>query len=151
MSVLDIRRLERDHGKFLAAHNQAVSDSAEEAAKAGERLAKRRPGFTPRRPNGAASKTKGRVIRRRGKVIRVQLSNTAKHAAILEKGSRPHIIAARPFKMLRFVAGGKVIFRKAVRHPGTSAFRFLSKGRDVASRRFEQAIRPRMIRAAKSF
>lgn len=152
MSVLDIRRLERDHGKFIAAHHQAVSSSAEEAAKAGEKLSKQRPGFTPRRPHGAASKTKGRVIRRRGKVVRVELRNTAKHSRILEKGSRPHLIAARPFKTLRFKGrGGQWVFRKAVRHPGTPAYKFLSKGRDAASRKFEQVMRPRMSRISKSF
>ena len=148
---LDLRQLARSHERFKQNHNQAVELSATEAANAGEKLSRRRPGFTPRSPiGGAASRTKGRIIRRRGKVI-VRLENDAKHAAILEKGSRPHIIRAKPGKTLRFVKGGKTIFTKAVRHPGTKPYRFLSKGRDVASRKFEQVMRPRMIRAAKSF
>lgn len=150
MSVLDVRHVEREHKKFLKAHYRAVDSSADEAAKAGEKLSRLRPGFTPRSPRGAASKTKARVIRRRGRVVRVELKNTAKHARILEKGSKPHIIRARR-KPLRFVTGGRVVFARSVRHPGTPAFRFLSKGRDAASRKFEQVMRPRMSRIAKSF
>ena len=151
MSFIDVSRLERDHGKFLAQHNGYIEESAKEAAAAGELIAKKRPGFTPRRARGAASRTKGRVIRRGKKTIIVQVQNSAKHAVFLEKGTRPHIIAARPFKKLRFKVGGQVIYRKSVRHPGTPAYRFLSKSRDVASRKFEQVMRPRMLRAAKSF
>jgi hypothetical protein len=147
---IDIRRLERDHGKFIAAHRQAVEDSAEEAAKAGERLSKERPGFKHRTGN-AKARTKGRVIRRGGKVI-VRMSNDAKYAAILEKGSRPHIIRPkRPGGFLRFEIQGRIVYARQVRHPGTKPYRFLSKGRDVASRMFEQVLRPRMIRAARGF
>lgn len=146
---IDIRRLERDHGKFIAEHRRAIDDSSEEAAKAGERLSKERPGFT-NRTGRTKAKTRGQVIRRGGKVI-IRMSNNAKHAAVLENGSRPHIIAARPFKKLRFVVNGQVIYRKSVLHPGTKPYRFLSKGRDVASRKFEQLMATRMIRAARSF
>jgi hypothetical protein len=147
---IDIRRLERDHGKFIAAHRHALADSADDAAKAGENLSKNRPGFKHRSGN-AKARTKGRVLRRGGKVI-IRMSNDAKYAAILEKGSRPHIIRPKkPGGVLRFNVGGQWVSARQVRHPGTKPYRFLSKGRDVASRMFEQVMRPRMIRAARSF
>lgn len=147
---VNVKRLERDHGKFIAQHRRYVDQSTQEAAAAGEKLSKGRPGFTHR--TGQTKRlTQGRVIRRGGKTIIVRLSNKAKYAAVLEKGSRPHIIRARGGKMLRFVVGGNVVFAKSVRHPGTPAYHFLSKGRDVASRKFEQIMRQRMTRAARSF
>lgn len=147
---IDIRRLERDHGKFIAEHRRAVDQSVEESAKAGEKLSKNRPGFK-HQTKRTKRLTQGRVIRRGGKTIIVRLSNKAKHAAVLEKGSRPHVIRARRKSVLKFKIGGQWISKKSVRHPGTPAYHFLSKGRDVASRKFEQVMRPRMIRAARSF
>lgn len=147
---VDIRRLERDHGKFIADHRRATEEASEEAAEAGQKLSRERPGFT-NRTGRTKAKTRGQVIRRGGKVI-IRMSNNAKHAAVLEKGSRPHIIRPKkPGGFLRFVANGQIVYARQVRHPGTKPYRFLSKGRDVASRVFEQSMSRRMIRAARSF
>lgn len=44
------------------------------------------------------------------------------------EGTRPHIIAARPGKHLQFHArGGAVVYRTAVRHPGTKPNRYLAQ------------------------
>lgn len=40
-------------------------------------------------------------------------------------GTAPHVIAARRRKALRFVVGGRVVFRSKVRHPGTKGSNFL--------------------------
>jgi hypothetical protein len=42
-------------------------------------------------------------------------------------GTRPHIIRPRRAKALRFEAGGRVVFTKLVRHPGTRANNFLRR------------------------
>lgn len=45
--------------------------------------------------------------------------NRAKYAAAVHDGSGPHIIRARKKRALRFEVGGKVVFARSVRHPGT--------------------------------
>lgn len=47
-------------------------------------------------------------------------------------GTNPHIIRARRKKSLRFTVGGKVVFRKSVRHPGTTGTHFLTKSLPLA-------------------
>ncbi|PWI06533.1 hypothetical protein DIZ27_32860 [Streptomyces sp. NWU339] len=42
-------------------------------------------------------------------------------------GTRPHIIRPRRAKALRFETGGRVVFAKRVRHPGTRANPFLQR------------------------
>lgn len=41
-------------------------------------------------------------------------------------GTRPHIIRPRRAKALRFQMGGRTVFAKYVRHPGTRANNFLA-------------------------
>lgn len=50
----------------------------------------------------------------------------ARYAAIENFGSKPHRIAARRRKALRFMQGGRVQFRRAVWHPGTKGSFFLT-------------------------
>ncbi|MDN3056844.1 hypothetical protein PH213_20280 [Streptomyces sp. SRF1] len=42
-------------------------------------------------------------------------------------GTRPHLIRPRRAKALRFKLGGRVVFAKLVRHPGTKPNDFLGK------------------------
>ncbi|MFZ3595035.1 hypothetical protein [Streptomyces sp. BH104] len=42
-------------------------------------------------------------------------------------GTRPHLIRPRRKKVLRFEVGGREVFTKLVRHPGTKANDFLGK------------------------
>lgn len=53
-----------------------------------------------------------------------EIENTARYAAWLELGTNPHIINGNP--TLRFVVGGRVVFAKTVRHPGTRPYRILT-------------------------
>lgn len=57
-----------------------------------------------------------RVLRTR---VKGEVVNRAKYAAAVHDGAKPHIIRARRKKALRFEVGGKVVFARAVRHPGT--------------------------------
>lgn len=53
-------------------------------------------------------------------------------AGIEEFGTPPHVIAARRRKALRFQVGGQVVFRSAVRHPGTRGTHFLTESLSLA-------------------
>jgi hypothetical protein len=59
----------------------------------------------------------------------------AKYAAPVHEGSRPHLIRPRNAQALRFQIGGRTVFAKLVRHPGTKARPFLrNAGLRIASR-----------------
>lgn len=51
----------------------------------------------------------------------------ARYVGVEEFGSMPHRIAARRRKMLRFMVGGRTVFRRSVRHPGTTGSFFLTR------------------------
>lgn len=50
---------------------------------------------------------------------------TASYAAAVHEGSRPYVIRPRNASVLRFEVGGRTVFAKMVRHPGTKARPFL--------------------------
>ncbi|QRY48157.1 hypothetical protein JVX93_16055 [Mycolicibacterium boenickei] len=50
---------------------------------------------------------------------------TADYALHLHDGSRPHVIRPVKAQALRFQIGGRTVFAKLVRHPGTKARPFL--------------------------
>lgn len=65
----------------------------------------------------------GRVTPREANTIA-----SARYAAPVEFGTRPHDIRPRRRKVLKFSAGGRVVFTQHVRHPGTKAQPFMVPG-----------------------
>lgn len=60
-----------------------------------------------------------------GQYLRIGSSNGI--ALLHHQGSRPHVIQARDqHKVMRFSAGGRVIYSHRVMHPGTRPNRYLS-------------------------
>lgn len=57
----------------------------------------------------------------------------ARYVGVEEFGSAPHRIRARRRKALRFVQGGRVRFRRSVRHPGTTGSFFLTRSLILAA------------------
>lgn len=50
---------------------------------------------------------------------------TVDWAKYVESDTKPHIIRARNVEFLKFTIGGRTIFRRSVRHPGTRAQPFM--------------------------
>jgi hypothetical protein len=72
---------------------------------------------------------------RRGVYIDVLAGGGGVNYAVIENdGSVPHEIAARKRKALRFVVGGRVVFRTRVWHPGTTGSGFLTKALPYGAR-----------------
>lgn len=59
--------------------------------------------------------------------VKGEVVNRAKYAAAVHDGTGPHIIKARRKRALRFEVGGKVVFARSVRHPGTQARPWLAE------------------------
>lgn len=59
--------------------------------------------------------------------FRVETGVTARanYAAAVHEGTKPHVIKPRNASVLAFPIGGKMVFAKSVRHPGTRARPFL--------------------------
>ncbi len=55
----------------------------------------------------------------------VWIGSEVKYALAHHEGTKPHIIKPNKAKALRFTAGTRVIYSRAVRHPGTRANRYL--------------------------
>jgi hypothetical protein len=55
----------------------------------------------------------------------VWIGSEVKYALAHHEGTKPHIIKPDKAKALRFTAGTRVIYSRAVRHPGTRANRYL--------------------------
>lgn len=72
-------------------------------------------------------------VQRTATRIAAEVFNEASYVEAVHDGSRPHTIRARG-RALRFVAGGRTLYRRQVRHPGTRARPFLEQaGREVAA------------------
>ena len=54
------------------------------------------------------------------------------YALMHHEGTKPHVIVAKPPKMLRFVSKGKVVFTDIVLHPGTRPNRYLTDNLPLA-------------------
>lgn len=54
-----------------------------------------------------------------------RVTSGAWHTLFVEYPTRPHIIRARGDGMLRFRVGGRIVYAKQVRHPGTQAQPFM--------------------------
>jgi len=77
------------------------------------------------------------VERRRGYIMRVD----APYAAAVEFGSRPHVIMPRRARALRFYIGGREVFARYVRHPGTRATYVVRRSLEFAFRQLRNIVR----------
>ncbi|EHI13143.1 hypothetical protein [Mycolicibacterium thermoresistibile] len=59
------------------------------------------------------------------RVVTGGVEATADYAAPVHEGSAAHVIRPRKAKALRFQIGGRTVFARMVRHPGTKARPFL--------------------------
>lgn len=72
---------------------------------------------------GNLKRSMGRKIHQGG--MAAEVYNTAEYAPHVEFGTRAHEIRPKKGKLLSWIKGGKRIFARRVRHPGTKAQPFL--------------------------
>ena len=56
---------------------------------------------------------------------KMEIGSNLNYALYHHEGTKPHTIVAKRAKTLRFHSGGRVIYTRAVNHPGTKANRYL--------------------------
>lgn len=57
---------------------------------------------------------------------KVTIGSPLSYALMHHEGTKPHIITPDRAQVLRFTSGGRVIYTRAVRHPGTKPNRYLT-------------------------
>lgn len=151
--VAQIRNLDeirRGHDFFLARNERLIEATAERAGRHAEDHVRRHPLFKPR-TGRTQKKTGHRVVRTSGGRL-LRIFNTAKHAAALDSGARPHLIRARFRNKLRFRGkSGAFVFRESVRHPGNRPYKFLFRATNSAYRVMGQDLARGMTELAKNF
>lgn len=76
-------------------------------------------------------------------------SGKLRYVKFLASGTKAHFIEARRARALRFVAGGQLLFRKSVQHPGTKPSLFVDRGARVAEQRLGKGIAEALAEAGK--
>jgi hypothetical protein len=57
---------------------------------------------------------------------KLSIGSNLRYAAFVHEGTRPHMIVPRGGEILRFTQKGRVVYSRAVMHPGTRPNRFLT-------------------------
>lgn len=71
------------------------------------------------------------------------------YAVPVEEGTQPHEIHARNGKALRFRAGGRVLFRRKVQHPGTKGAHMFRDGAAASEARIGECFARALVRVAQ--
>ena len=145
--MFDMRRLHDAHERFIAENEAMLEGELYDAGNVAVAEVAVHPQFTPR--TGKLQKaTSFRLVRGPGGRI-VRIANNAPYAGPIEHGSRPHKIAAKSTKTLRFYTKNGIVFRRAVNHPGNRAYHFLSRAVGVAGETAGHRILAGMQRIAR--
>lgn len=62
----------------------------------------------------------------------VKIGSNLNYARIHHEGTKPHLIVANRAQVLRFTAGGRVVYTRAVKHPGTRPNKYLTDNLYIA-------------------
>jgi hypothetical protein len=63
---------------------------------------------------------------RRGPGQYVEVGSPYSHALMHHEGTKPHVIMPKRASVLRFAAGGRIVYTRKVNHPGTKPNRYLT-------------------------
>lgn len=145
----NLTRLHQAHRRVLAETNTGIASEMARAGQEAVDYVKRYPRFTPRTGN-LQSKTDWRTVRTsNGRILRIR--NTAKYAAAIDKGARPHDIVATRKPYLHFKGKRGWVRTKRVKHPGNRPYQFLSGAALAVGRLMGIRIGLRMQQIARRF
>jgi hypothetical protein len=145
----NLKRIREGHKRVLAKTTAAVAEAMAEAGEEAVAYAKRYPRFTPRTGHLQRSNEWRTVRTSGGRLLRIR--NTAKYAAPIDKGARPHDIVARRKPHLHFLGKRGWVRKRRVKHPGNRPYRFLHGASLVAGRLLQAKLTAKMQRIAQQF
>jgi hypothetical protein len=149
ISQQTLNSLRSAHKRVIAQTKSAVAAATAEAGRRAVDYARQHPRFTPRSGN-LQRKTGWRTVQTaNGRIL--QLRNTAKYAAAIDQGARPHDITAKRKPFLVFLGKRGWVRTKRVKHPGNRPYRFLYGASLVAGRLMQEHLTASMKRIARSF
>lgn len=120
-----VQRLEALPGRL----DRVAADATRESIRLVANIAR---GRINRRSGDAAKTIKTREPVRPVGVFAGEVYSTDEIAYYLERGTRAHTIEPRTKKALRFNYGGRTVFARRVRHPGTRAYRWMASSGERA-------------------
>jgi hypothetical protein len=102
----------------------------EKAVVAGAEEAKSNHRFTSHAEDddGIVEHTRGYIVVKGPPEVIGELDSVSNHAVFVNDGTRPHVIAPRYAKALRFEVWGEEVFAANVHHPGTAPDPFFEHG-----------------------
>lgn len=113
-------------GKFRKAASAGPDDLRTEMAALGRRVRDTARAEAPVR-TGALRSSIGYRTAVAGATVTVTVQATAKHAAMVHEGTRPHVILPRKGRFLRFPGKSGIVYARIVHHPGTKPNPFLKR------------------------
>lgn len=147
--LTNLRAIQRRH-EWLIRQNRHMFDRELGEQMPGVAAHVREHATFKHRTNVARDGVRTRLVRLKSGA-RMRITNVAKHAHYLEFGTRPHTITARAGGTLSFIAGGRRVFTKSVRHPGTRPYRFMANAAKHAHQSLHPELRHSMRRIAQRF
>lgn len=150
MGIKNLAEIQRGHALVLASTLNVVNDVMRLAGEHAEQHVQRFAKF--KRRTGKLQDTTSHQVVRTSKGRLVKIFNPQKYAAAIDTGARRHPIRARRRQFLRFVGrDGRLVFRRAVNHPGNRPYKFLFNATDAAFRVGGRFLRDKMSQIAKRF
>lgn len=152
--ITNIGRISRRHKWLVGQIRQGIVQTLQGAGNDAVSFMQADPGFKPYGTGpGTALGSVTKTLVRLKSGAKLILRNTARHAAWLEHGTPPHFIRPRRGEYLRFFwpKVGHVVFARLVLHPGTPAYRFMSRGITKAGDKLAGDLHSRLRHLFKRF
>lgn len=128
---LNLHAIRMVHRRFAVELDAEIGGALQDAETVGLASVRTNPGFKPR-TGALQDATESRIVRTKNRKL-LRFWNKKPYAAAIDKGAHPHFIFARKKPYLRFrTKGGQWVSRRAVKHPGNRAYKFLSNATDKA-------------------
>lgn len=78
-----------------------------------------------------------------------RITSSASYIWAVEKGTRPHVIVPRTAKALHFMIGGREVFVRSVRHPGSAGRFFIARAAEIIRSEGERIMQKHLANVGK--
>lgn len=142
MAGLDIR-VRLDDGKLKQLLGELGPETRAVVRRRGLAVEARARTTAPRR-DGSLANAHTTTMRGNAASSTAVIANSMDYAEAVHEGSKPHVIAAKHAKSLRFAGRGGLVFRRRVMHPGAKGKPWLKDALAAERPAFEREIRDLM-------